>query len=36
MFVGLIGQMLWLAGYGIDLAARGPDLLDDSFVHVAP
>jgi hypothetical protein len=36
VFVGLIGQMLWLTGDGIDLPTRGADLLDDSFVHVAP
>ena len=36
VFVGLIGQMLWLAGDGIDLATRGADLLDDALVHVAP
>jgi hypothetical protein len=36
MFVRLVGQMLRLAGDGIDLAPRGADLLDDSLLHVAP
>ena len=34
--VGLIGQMLRLAGDGIDLATRGADFQGDAFVHVAP
>jgi hypothetical protein len=36
MFVGLVGQMLRLAGDGIYLPTRIADLLDDSLVYVAP
>ena len=36
VFVGLIGQMLRLAGNGVDLTPRGADFLDDSLVPVAP
>ena len=36
VFVGLIGQMLWLAGNGVDLAPRGADVIDDSLVPIAP
>ena len=36
IFVGLIGQMLRLAGDGIYLPACSADLLDDSLVYVAP
>ena len=36
VFVGLIGQMLRLAGNGVDLTPRGADVLDDSLVPVAP
>ena len=36
MFVGLVGQMLWLAGDGIYLPAGIADLLDDSLVYIAP
>ena len=36
VFVSLIGQMLRLAGNGVDLTPRGADVLDDSLVPVAP
>ena len=36
VLVGLIGQMLRLAGNGVDLTPRGADFLDDSLVPVAP
>ena len=36
MFVGLIGQMLRLAGDGIYLPARIADPLDDALVYIAP
>lgn len=36
VFVGLIGQMLRLAGNGVDLPPRGADFLDDSPVPIAP
>ena len=36
VFVGLIGQMLRLAGNGVDLPPRGADFLDDSLVPIAP
>ena len=36
VFVGPIGQMLRLAGNGVDLTPRGADFLDDSLVPVAP
>ncbi len=36
VFVGLIGQMLRLAGDGVDLTPRGADSVDDSLVPVAP
>ena len=32
MFVGLIGQMLRLAGDGVNLATRSANLLDDALV----
>ena len=36
VFAGLIGQVLWFAGNGVDLAPRGADFIDDSLVPVAP
>jgi hypothetical protein len=36
VFMGLIGQMLRLAGNRVDLTPRGADFLDDSLVPVAP
>ena len=36
MFVGLIGQVLRLAGDGIYLPTCIADLLDDSLVYIAP
>ncbi len=36
VFVSLIGQMLRLAGDGVDLTPRGADSVDDSLVPVAP
>lgn len=36
VFMSLIGQVLRLAGNGVDLAPRSADSLDDSLVPVAP
>ena len=36
MFMSLIGQMLRLAGDGVDFTPRGADFVDDSFVPIAP
>ncbi|MEM1434236.1 MAG: hypothetical protein AAGG11_09300 [Pseudomonadota bacterium] len=36
MFVGLISQMLRLAGDGVDLTTRSANLLDNAVVPVAP
>lgn len=36
VFVGLIGQILRLAGNGVDLTPRSANFLDDSLVPVAP
>ena len=36
MLVGLVGQLLRLAGDGIYLPTRSADLLDDTLVDIAP
>ncbi len=36
VFVRLIGQILWLAGNGVNLTSCSSDFLDDAFVNVAP
>ena len=36
MFVSLVGQILWFAGNGVNLASCSPYFLNDALILVAP